>query len=134
VKPQFPDNENDQNPANTDGCSVCRELLANLERFFGMLESARRSPDREWMTVEEVARELKISKSIVYRIIRNGELAAVDITDADGHVAQKGHYRIRRSGLDQYLISKQVKPLHNHNQTRRSRPRRYPEVKDYLGL
>ena len=132
MKPRFPDNENDQNPTNTDGCSVCRELLANLERFFGMLESARKSPDREWMTVEEVARELKISKSVVYRIIRNGELAAVDITDADGHIAQKGHYRIRRASLDRYLDSKQVKPL--HNQTRRSRPRCYPKVKDYLGL
>jgi hypothetical protein len=116
----------------SDNCSVCRDLLTNLRRFFDMLEDARKSPDSEWMTVEEVAQELKISKSIVYRIIRNGDLAAVDIVDASGHIARKGHYRVKRSSLDQYLELKRVKPapdppIHSH-------PRRYPKVKNHLGL
>lgn len=79
-----------------DGCALCKDLLRNLERFFDLLQNARKSPYFEWMTVEEVARELKISKSIVYRIIRSGELSAVDIVDAHGRIARKGHYRIRR--------------------------------------
>jgi len=123
----------DNDPTADNGnCSVCKDLLANMQQFFGMLENARKSPDSEWMTVEEVAQELKISKSIVYRIIRNGDLAAVDIVDASGHIARKGHYRIKRSSLDQYLELKRVKPapdppIHSH-------PRRYPKVKNHLGL
>jgi len=132
VEPQLQDNENDQDLANTDGCSLCRELLANLERFFGMLESARKSPDCEWMTVEEVARELKISRSIVYRVIRSGDLEAVDIVDSNGHPARKGHYRIRRSSLKKYLESKRVKAPQRRGV--RSRVRHYPTVMNHLGL
>jgi hypothetical protein len=132
VKPQLIDDENDLNRANTEGCSACRELLANLGRFFGMLENARKSPDSEWMTVEEVAGELKISKSIVYRIIRSGDLAAVDIVDSNGHIAKKGHYRIRRSSLKEYLEAKRVKPPHSQPMPSRQRP--FPKVKNHLGL
>jgi len=115
-----------------DECEVCRDLLANLRQFFGMLEGVCKPPDSEWMTVEEVAQELKISRSIVYRIIRSGDLAAVDIVDSNGHIAKRGHYRVRRSNLKEYLESKRVKPL--RNQTVQSRPRRYPKVKNHLGL
>lgn len=113
-------------------CNVCRDLLANLRQFFGMLEGACKPPDSEWMTAEEVAQELKISRSIVYRIIRSGDLAAVDIVDSNGHVARKGHYRIRRSSLKEYLESKQVKAP--QKQPLQSCPRRYAKVKNHLGL
>jgi hypothetical protein len=116
----------------SDNCSVCRDLLANLHRFFDMLENARKPADSGWMTVEEVARELRISKSIVYRIIRSGDLAAVDIVDASGHIARKGHYRVRRSSLSEYLESKRVKPP--PTQMRQHRREHYPKVKNYLGL
>jgi excisionase family DNA binding protein len=115
-----------------DGCGVCEDLLASLQRFFRVLDNARKPPDSEWMTVEEVARELKISKSIVYRIIRSGELSAVDIVDANGRIARKGHYRIRRSSLNDYLATKQVKPP--QKPPAKSRSRRYPRVKNHLGL
>ena len=132
VSREEPYSLDDHGAADTDTCSVCKDLLANMQRFFGMLENARQSSTSEWMTVEEVARELKISKSIVYRIIRGGDLAAVDIVDADGHIARKGHYRIRRSSLKEYLELKRVRPL--QNRIVQSHPRRYPKVKDHLGL
>ena len=115
-----------------DGCALCEDLRTNLQRFLHVLENARKPPDAEWMTVEEVARELKISKSIVYRIIRSGELAAVDIVDANGRIARKGHYRIRRSSLNEYLAAKQVKPP--EKSPTKSRSRRYPRVKNHLGI
>jgi excisionase family DNA binding protein len=90
VKPQLPNNENDQNRVDADGCSVCRELLANLGRFMEMLEAVRDSHRSDWLTVEEIAQELKLSKSIVYRLIRNGELEAVDLVAGDeGKIPQK---------------------------------------------
>ena len=134
MKPRVPNNEKDFKPADTGGCSVCKDLLANLGRFFTMLESARRSSSSEWLTVDDIAQELKISKSIVYRLIRNGELEAVDlVVGEDGGLPQKGHYRIKRSALDRYLEAKKVKrPL--HQPPRRAPSQRFPKVKNHLGL
>jgi excisionase family DNA binding protein len=127
------DNLNDSEMANSKDCSLCRGLLANLGRFFDMLETARRSFTSDWLTVDEIAAELKISKSIVYRLIRNGELEAVDLVDTNGKIARKGHYRITRSSLNQFLESKKVRPLPNQI-THPSRSRRLPKVKNHLGL
>ena len=98
-----------------------------------MLETAHRSFASDWLTVDEIAAELKISKSIVYRLIRNGELEAVDLVDTNGKIARKGHYRITRSSLNQFLESKKVRPLPNQV-THPSRSRRLPRVKNHLGL
>jgi len=81
---------NDNSTANhTDSksCSICRELLDNLNRFFEMLDGVRKAPADDWLTVEDVARELKLSKSIVYRVIRNGELEAVNLVNNNGEIA-----------------------------------------------
>ena len=123
------------NPIGTGGgnCSVCRDLLTHLERFFDMLETTRRFSASDWLTVNEIAKELKISKSIVYRLIRHGELEAVDIVETDGEIAKKGHYRVKRSRLNQYLERKKVKPFPNTS-THKTHSRRVPKVKNYLGL
>ena len=122
-----------QHQAEGNKCSVCHDLLVHLNRFFEMLDSAKRVSKDEWLTVEEVANELKLSKSIVYRLIRNGEIEAVNLVDADGRTAQKGHYRIKRLCLDSYLEVKKVKPRHIKSQPPR-RPRHLPKVKNHLGL
>ena len=127
------DNLNDSEVAGSTNCSVCKDLLANLGRFLDLIETARRSFASDWLTVDEIAAELKISKSIVYRLIRNGELEAVDLVDTNGKIARKGHYRITRSSLNQFIESKKVKPLPNQV-THPSRSRRLPKVKNYLGL
>ncbi len=112
---------------------MCRELLVNLGRFFEMLEAVCDSQRSDWLTVEDVAGELKISKSIVYRLIRNGDLEAVDLVVGDeGKMPQKGHFRIKRSALNQYLGAKRVKPL--SNPPVRPPVRRFPKVRNHLGL
>ena len=133
MKPQLPNNENDLNPADIGGCSVCRDLLVNLGRFFDMLEAVRNPCKSDWLTVEDVAQELKISKSIVYRLIRSGELEAVDlVVGEDGKIPQKGHFRVRRSALNECLGAKKVKP--SPREPARSRARRFFKVKNHLGL
>jgi excisionase family DNA binding protein len=114
-------------------CSVCRELLDNMSRFFEMLDSVRKAPADDWLTVEDVAKELKVSKSIVYRIIRNGELEAVNIASNNGEIAQKGHYRIKRKNLEDYIQSKTVNPIPKPSKTH-SHASRLPKVKNHLGL
>lgn len=118
--------------AGSEGCSVCKDLLANMSRFFDMFEAARRSQQSDWLTVEEIAKELEVSKSIVYRLIRKGEIKAVDIVDSDGEVPKKGHYRIRRESLNRYLESKEVRPFPDRF-IRPSRSRHLPKVKNHLG-
>ena len=127
------DNLNDSETAESKNCLVCKDLLTNIGQLFNILETARRSFTSDWLTVEEIAAELKISKSIVYRLIRNGELEAVDLVDANGKIARKGHYRITRLSLNQFIESKKVKSLPN-KVTHSSRTRRLPKVKNHLGL
>ena len=114
-------------------CTVCQDLLTNIEMFFGALELVYESHRPQWLTVEDVAKELQIPKSIVYRLIRNSELEAIDIVETGDEIAKKGHYRIKRSSLNQYLDSKKVKPLPD-NSHYISRRRQFPKVKNHLGL
>ena len=68
-----------------------------------------------------------------YRIIRNGELEAVNIVSNDGKIAQKGHYRIKRKRLENYIQSKTINPIPKPSKTH-SHTRRFPKVKNHLGL
>lgn len=127
--------DNQNNPAKPDnnGCPVCKDLLIHMQRFFEMLESARGISKSDWLTVEQIAKELRISKNVVYRLIRNGELGAINIVDTNGHIAQRGHYRVNRTDLQKYISSKRVKVSPSHY-TRSSRSRRFPKVRNHLGL
>ena len=116
-----------------EACLLCEDLLKQMQRFFDMLQSARRSYDSDWLTVEDIAEELKISKNVVYSLIRNGELEAVNVVGTNGHIAQRGHYRIKRSSLNKYLEAKKVKPIPDEP-IHISRPRQFPKVKNHLGL
>ena len=119
--------------ANNKSCLVCRDLLINIQQFLDMLGYASRISESSWLTVDDIAKELKISKSIVYRLIRNGELEAIDIVDSNGEIAQRGHYRINRKSLGKYLDSKKVKPLSKAS-VPRPHTNRFPKVKNHLGI
>jgi excisionase family DNA binding protein len=116
-----------------EACLLCKDLLAQMQRFFDILQNARRSYESDWLTVEDIAKELKISKNVVYRLIRNGELEAVNVVGTNGHIAQRGHYRIKRSSLNKYLEAKKVNPMPDEP-IRVSLPKRFPKVKNHLGL
>ena len=127
------DNLSESKTSDSENCAVCRDLLAHMEQFFDMLDTARRSHSSDWLTVDDIAKELRISKSIVYRLIRQGELEAVNIVASENGIASKGHYRVKKSALNQYLASKKVKTLPEQTKPA-SRSRRFPKVKNHLGL
>ena len=104
-----------------------------MQQFFDILQSAQKSLDSDWLTVDDIASELKISKTVVYRLIRNGELEAVNVVETNGHIPQRGHYRIKRSSLNKYLEAKKVKTIPDES-VRISRPRCFPKVTNHLGL
>lgn len=111
-----------------------------MRQFFNLLQPIKDSSSSQWLTVEEIAEELKISKSIVYRIIRNGELEAINIVDRSNikntedrnTFTQKGHYRINKASLADYLQKKKVPPPTENS--RRCPARKLPEIKNHLGL
>ena len=127
------DNRNSPEKLDHNGCPVCKDLLTHMQHFFEMLESACEASKSDWLTVEEIAKELRISKNVVYRIIRNGELGAINIVDTNGHIAQRGHYRINRADLQKYISAKRVK-ISAGRSTHTSRSRRFPKVRNHLGL
>ena len=134
MKPEQLDNLKSNSQETDDkNCPVCRELLIYLKKFFDMPQDTHRSKASDWLTVGEIASELKISKSIVYRLIRNGEIEAVNIVETNGKVAQKGHYRVSKSCLNKYLELKKVKSL-PAKADYRSHPVQFPKVKNYLGI
>lgn len=129
---QQPEHHEDHSSYDDADCSVCKEMLRNLERFVDMLQRTR-THSAQWLTVDDVAAELKLSKSIVYRIIRNGEMTAINVVETAGRMAQKGHYRVKREWLDKYIDQKTVvKTPQQRNRPVRSR--KMPTVKNYLGL
>jgi predicted DNA-binding protein YlxM (UPF0122 family) len=118
---------------NNSNCIICRQLLDNLSRFFDTLDQYRNKPQTTWLTVGQIAGELKVSKSVIYQIIRTGELEAVNISTAKNSFNQKGHYRIKRRALNEYLESKKVVPTVKQSKPRKT-SRNFPKVKNHLGL
>jgi excisionase family DNA binding protein len=106
VKAPISDNRNGQNSTDTDGCSVCRDLLANLGRFLEMLETARNSERSDWLTVDEVAKELRISKTEVCRLIHYGQLEAINIVGSNGRVPQRGRPNVPPTLLQSFAVYK----------------------------
>ena len=64
-------------------------MLAHLQRFFDMVQAARDIPEPDWLTVDEIASELKVFRSIAYRLVRSGQIAAVNIAANTDKPAQK---------------------------------------------
>jgi excisionase family DNA binding protein len=58
----------------------------------------------ELLTVEEIARRLKVNPKRVYKLIQNGELEATNIGGEGRSI-----YRISRADFNRYLQSRKVK-------------------------
>jgi excisionase family DNA binding protein len=60
--------------------------------------------DGELLTVEEVARRLKVNQKRVYKLIQNGELEATNIGGEGRNI-----YRISLADFNRYLQSRKVR-------------------------
>ena len=107
--------------------------LGNWNSSFNILQSAHKAIQSELLTVDDIAADLKISKSVAYQLIRNGELDAVNLAPNTGKILKKGHYRIQRESLNNYLQAKRIFPLPGKFISRRQ-AQHLPQVKNYLGL
>jgi len=113
--------------------AVTRDLLRDLERFFTLIQQLRDVIQSDWLTVENIATELKVSKSVIYRLIRNGQIKAINIVEHQSLVNQRGHYRIHRTSLDKFIAASTVKP-HGASSRKIKKVAKVPIVKNHLGL
>ena len=60
--------------------------------------------EEELLTVEEVARQLKVNAKRVYKLIQSGDLEAANIGGGGRSI-----YRISRADFNRYLQSRKVK-------------------------
>ena len=60
--------------------------------------------DEELLTVEEVARRLKVNQKRIYKLIQSGELEATNIGGEGRNI-----YRISVADFDRYLQSRRVR-------------------------
>jgi excisionase family DNA binding protein len=60
--------------------------------------------DEELLTVEEVARRLKVNQKRIYKLIQNGELEATNIGGEGRNI-----YRISLADFNRYLQSRKVR-------------------------
>ena len=71
-----------------------------MQRLFDIFSTVGDSPEPYWLTVDDIAKELKISKSIVYRLIRNGDIKAIDMVESNGKKCTFMRQVIRETGAN----------------------------------
>lgn len=75
------------------------EMIDDLTREVGLVEKST----VEWLTSNDVCKELKIHSNTCYRMIHSGQLRAYSITVSENG---KKCYRIKRSDLQEYLSAR----------------------------
>ena len=60
---------------------------------------------KEWMTLPEIAQELRCRQSKPRRWVESGELPAINVSDST-----RPRYRVRRADLDAFLQRRAVAP------------------------
>lgn len=85
---------------------IARAVVAAMQSE----RSSRHAPARDWLSVDDVAQRLGVSRLTIYRRIRRGELPASPVGRT---------WRIRVSDVDGYLDAQRI----NHDDDRRDRAR-----------
>ena len=106
---------------------AAEHTLQLIEQHLAAIWQGLQRDGREWLTVEEVAEELQVSRDTVKRLMKSGSLKSAQIKTTNGR-GMRHLCRVRREWVDEYLLS-QVKPAPT-NRRRRRWPK--PEV-DFIG-
>ena len=105
------------NGDNLNNATDVRELLEQIEEHLAALRAGRTSPEKEWLTITEVADELKVSRDTIERLIGSGQMKAASIETPKGR-GKRSRYRVRRDWMEDFMLSKtkseQRTPRQNH--------------------
>ncbi|NLX15226.1 MAG: helix-turn-helix domain-containing protein [Phycisphaerales bacterium] len=99
-----------------------RDVLEQIEEHLAALRAGRTSPQQEWLTVTEVADELKVSRDTIERLIGSGQMKAASIETPKGR-GKRSRYRVRRDWMEDFMLSKANSAPTTPRQNHRRRPR-----------
>lgn len=83
------------------------DVVSALERIEHLLNSIRIAsvqPPREWLTIQEVADELRVSRDTIERLVLSGRLKATEISTGNG-AGLRHRFRIRRDWINDFLTT-----------------------------
>jgi len=63
------------------------------------------------LTVAEVARALSASRDVVERLIKQGELSALDVSPVTGHAGHRPMLRVQSEDLQEFLEARRVRVI-----------------------
>jgi excisionase family DNA binding protein len=94
--------------------------LQKIEEHLAALRDGYAKASRDWLTVQEAADELRVSRDTIERLIGSGKLRAAEVATRMG-TGLRHRYRIRREWLDEYLLASTgpAEPLTNHSRLKR---------------
>lgn len=78
--------------------------LQKIEAHLSAIRDASDHASREWLTVQDAAKELQVSQDTIERLIGVGRIQAAEIATAAGRGIRR-RFRIRRDWLEAYLVS-----------------------------
>ena len=96
----------DSNRKETNGDVV--ELLVRIEQHLAAIREHSERASCQWLTVDEVAAELQVSRDTVERLVAAGRLKASQIETPKGR-GRRHRYRIHREWIDNFF-HRNIKP------------------------
>lgn len=82
---------------------ILAEVLQRIEELLTAMQAGHAKTSADWLTVEDAALVLQVSRDTIERLIGSGQLKAARIDTRNGS-GMRYRYRIQRSWLDEYLL------------------------------
>ncbi|HSA29792.1 MAG TPA: excisionase family DNA-binding protein [Phycisphaerae bacterium] len=96
-------------------------VLEQIEEHLAALRTNRPAWHNEWLTVEEAARQMKLSRDTIERLIGSGQLKAAAIDTPRGK-GRRRRFRIQREWVDEFMrarVGSSVPIVHSLSRRRR---------------
>lgn len=106
------------------------ETLHRIEEHLAAIRNGSSTTAREWLTIQDVADELQVSRDTIERLIASGRLKAAEIRTPSGR-GHRHRYRIRREWLEDFLL--QSVALQYHPKQGRHRSSFRTAQRDFIG-
>jgi excisionase family DNA binding protein len=118
-----------QHPHDNMDADQLLTVLQRIEAHLAALRNDTANGHHDWLTLEQAAEELSVSRDTVDRMISSGQLRVATISTQAGR-GFRNRYRVRREWLEQCLVEKrQVKTPESRRRSHRSNGSKI----DYIG-
>lgn len=104
-------------------------VLEQIEQHLAALRDGNGKSTKEWLSIQDAAKELQVSPDTIKRLVVSGKMQASEIVTDEGAGLRRRH-RIHRTWLNAYLLAHTLSP--QPSSPPNSRPRQ-EHVIDFVG-